>query len=288
MPMILIKGEFKILNAAPDGDSIRFYPSNPDLWSRVEGKVRKNREGGSQLRLDGIDALETHYQPQRSGLGVLSQPKEFGQAAAQELLEFLGFETVRRGKGEVVTAATPSAVKGYIFTRFADQYGRSVSFAFKGDTPEDDGSNVRVTTAMIKESANVHLLQTGLAYPTFYSKLFVDLRKVMSAAVVKARTEKDGLWPEDKTKSGFTVDSLQTLTDEAVILPKLFRRLVDYLALNDGSADLGGFSQYLADRSDQLIVLPEGQVTQLDTVVKVDGQKVSLSVLPEQLVFMEK
>jgi endonuclease YncB( thermonuclease family) len=288
MPMILIKGSFKILNAAPDGDSIRFYPKDRSLWTRVEGRVRTNRSGGSQLRLDGIDALETHYQPQRSGLGVLRQPKTFGNEASQELLKFLGFKNVRRKADEVVTASEPDEVPGYIATRFADQYGRSVSFVFKGEATEADGSNVRVTPTLIKKSANVHLLQQGLAYPTFYSKLYVDLRKTMTEAAVKARSASEGLWAKDVTNGGFEVETLETLTDEAVILPKLFRRLVDYLALNDGSADLGGFSEYLKSRNDRLIVLPDAQVTGFDFVVKVEGQNVSLSVLPEQLVFMEK
>jgi endonuclease YncB( thermonuclease family) len=288
MPMILIEGSFKILNVAPDGDSIRFYPNDTSLWTRVEGRVRTNRSGGAQLRLDGIDALETHYQPQRSGLGVLRQPKTFGNEASQELLQFLGFKTVRRKADEVVSESDPDEVPGYILTRFADQYGRSVAFAFKGKAPEADGSNIRITPAMLKKSANFHLLQQGLAYPTFYSKLYVDLRKTMTEAVVKARSASQGLWDKDKTNKGFEVKDLETLTDEVVILPKLFRRLVDYLALNDGSADLGGFSEYLKARQDRLIVLPDAQVTGFDVVVKVDGQKVNLSVSPEQLVFMEK
>jgi hypothetical protein len=218
----------------------------------------------------------------------LRQPKTFGNEASQELLQFLGFKTVRRKADEVVSESDPDEVPGYILTRFADQYGRSVAFAFKGKAPEADGSNIRITPAMLKKSANFHLLQQGLAYPTFYSKLYVDLRKTMTEAVVKARSASQGLWDKDKTNKGFEVKDLETLTDEVVILPKLFRRLVDYLALNDGSADLGGFSEYLKARQDRLIVLPDAQVTGFDVVVKVDGQKVNLSVSPEQLVFMEK
>ena len=30
MPMLLIKGTYKIVGASPDGDSVRFYPDNPD------------------------------------------------------------------------------------------------------------------------------------------------------------------------------------------------------------------------------------------------------------------
>ena len=63
MPLTLIEGQFRIVNAAPDGDSIRFYPNARNAWRRIGKNVRTNRSGGAQLRLDGIDALETHYQP---------------------------------------------------------------------------------------------------------------------------------------------------------------------------------------------------------------------------------
>jgi hypothetical protein len=39
------------------------------------------------------------------------------------------------------------------------------------------------------------------------------------------------VWADDATTSGATITSLQELDDQLVILPKLFRRLVDYLAL---------------------------------------------------------
>lgn len=108
----------------------------------------------------------------------------------------------------------------------------------------------------------------------------------MTKAVDKAKQK--GLWPQDKTMSGFVVSSLASLTDHAIILPKLFRRLADYLAINDGSLSLAGFKGYLASRNDRVVILPQGHVTGFDYVVKVTGQRVKLTVAPEQLVFMEK
>jgi hypothetical protein len=37
------------------------------------------------------------------------------------------------------------------------------------------------------------------------------------------------VWAEDRTNAGFEVESLQSITNEHVILPKLFRRLAEYL-----------------------------------------------------------
>ncbi len=75
------------------------------------------------------------------------------------------------------------------------------------------------------------MLTTGLAYPTYYEKLFPDLRQTMTVAVLVAREAGKGIWAKDATTKGFTVKNLKTLSDQAVILPKLYRRLIDYLAL---------------------------------------------------------
>jgi endonuclease YncB( thermonuclease family) len=287
MPLTLIKGEYRILNAAPDGDSIRFYPDDPDMWQKLDRRVRTNRAGGAQLRLEAIDTLETHYQAKNGGKN-LTQPIDLGRAAASELLRFLGFTDVSRGKGEVVKDATPAEVQGFILSRSVDVYGRCVAFAFKGEAPEADGSNVFLTTDLLKESVNAHLLETGLAYPTFYTKLFVDLRKELTKIARKAREKGKGIWPEDVTTVGFELESLETITEEVVILPKLFRRLADYLALNDGSPDLSGFIRYVDSLDDRVIVLPDGQITSFDTVIEVSNQFIKLTAQPESLVFLEK
>ena len=83
MPMRLIEGTYRIIGAQPDGDSIRFYPNNPSEWDLVDGahRVQTNTAGGAQLRLDGIDTLETHYS---TTAGILHQPLELAQAAAKD------------------------------------------------------------------------------------------------------------------------------------------------------------------------------------------------------------
>lgn len=284
MTMTLIQGNFKVIKAAPDGDSVRFYPNNPQLWDK---RVRPNRAGGAQLRLDSIDSLETHFQT-RGGLGTQHQPLELAHGAASELLKFLGFKKITRGNNEVITAAEPEAVPGYILTRFADVYGRSVAFAFKGNPDAEDGSDVYLDKALIKKSVNYHMLNKGLAYPTFYSKLYPDIRKELAIAAEKARKENKGVWALDKTNQGFILAELTTITEDVVILPKLFRRLLGYLAINDGSVDLDGFNNYLKSLDDRIIILPEGHVTGFDFVVKVTGQNIQLTVQPEDLVFLEK
>jgi len=287
MPMTLIKGEYRVVGAAPDGDSIRFYPDAADAWERAGLNVRPNAAGGAQLRLEGIDALETHYTPAVGDLRNLHQPHDLGRAAAAELLRLLGFEEVVRRDDEVVTSATPATRPGHIYTRFADKYGRAVAFAYAGTSDQPDLAAVFLDAAALAGSVNQQLLASGLEYPTYYSKLFVDLRAALNGAVEEARAAGRGVWPDDVTMKGVTVDSLATLTDVAVVVPKLFRRLVDYLSINNGDVSLDGLPAYLASRDDRLVVVSTGQITGFDNVLVVDGQTVRMTRPPEDLVFIE-
>lgn len=290
MPMLLIEGAYRIVGAAPDGDSIRFYPRNPAQWGLVPGqnKVRSNKSGGAQLRLDGVDALETHYTPQGGHLGTVRQPRDFGDAAAGGLLDFLGFSHVKRNPDESVTSAQPAETKGYILTKFADVYGRPVAFAFKGDHPAHSGSMVRLEVSDLKKSANYHALSKGLAYPTYYSQLFPDLRREMTAAVKAARESHHGLWAKDVSETGLTVNALADVAARGYIMPKLYRRLMDYYALGDGDPALDGFSDYLAQRDDRLYIISDAHKTGFDFVVHVKGQTLKLNHQPEDLIFDEK
>jgi hypothetical protein len=123
MAMFLIAGSFRITGAQPDGDSIRFTPNDPAKWDLLAGpnKVKRNASGAAQLRLDAIDALETHYGTPRT-----HQPLGLAHAAA-ELLDWLSFSNVVRAPDETVTSSYSRRGAGYIFTRAADLYGRCIA-----------------------------------------------------------------------------------------------------------------------------------------------------------------
>lgn len=292
MPYLLIEGEYRIIGGAPDGDSIRFYPRRTARWEQLEAlskthRIRQNKDGGVQLRLDAIDALETHYTPGVSGASIEHQPLEYAHAARDALLGFLGFKQVQHGKDEKVTASQPERVSGFLLSKFVDVYGRAVSFAYQGAPPERDGGLVFVEDGLLSQSANHHLLAQGLVYPTYYSGLYFELRRVFNAAVASARQGK-GLWPQDRTTRGFELKTVTTLNNRVVILPKLFRRLSDYLELNQGSLSLSGLEAYLRARNDEVVVLSRGQKTGLHFLVEVKGRKVRLKEAPENLMFLEK
>lgn len=288
MPLAMIKGTFRLAGTSPDGDSVRFYPDDPDAWRQAGMKVRVNAKGGVQLRLDGVDALEIHYRP-RSANRQWRQPAELGDAAAAGLLEHLGFKKVTRDDDGTVTSADPPETNGYILTRFADIYGRPVCFAFRGSRRTKNDGKVWLDVTTARASANYQLLETGLAYPTFYSRLYPDIRDAMADAAIAARKAHDGVWADDVTLPGFNLQSRDELETEYVLLPKLFRRLVDYLALdNTGQVSLKRFDEYLATRDDRLFTVPEGHATGLDTLVEIHRQQVRLTVPPERIVFIEK
>jgi endonuclease YncB( thermonuclease family) len=286
--MTLIKGTFQLVGASPDGDSVRFYPDDPEATKKAGLKVRLNSRGGMQLRLDAIDALETHYRP--PGGQLLHQPVELGAAAADRLVAVLGFTKVVRETDGTVTSATPVKVTGHILTRFADKYGRAVAVAFPGQRPgrSVDGSLVHLDVKALKNSVNFQLITEGLVYPTFYSKLYPDLRQALADAAVKARGAGTGVWADDVTNAGFKLSKRTQLEDSLVLLPKLFRRLADYLALDEtGGASLAGFAHYLDTRDDRLFTVPDGHATELSTLVEVKRQNVKLTVEPERIVFIE-
>jgi endonuclease YncB( thermonuclease family) len=248
-----------------------------------------NAHGGVQLRLDAIDALETHYTP-RSSPHPWRQNPALGDGASTALLDLLGFTGVTRNAVGIVTAATPPTRPGAILTRFADKYGRAVAFAIPdGQQPDGaDGGQVRLDPDGLAASVNQQLLQDGWVYPTFYSKLYPDLRDALSAATGAARAAGTGIWADDSTNSGFTLESRDQLTEELVILPKLFRRLAEYLTLdNTGGVDLSGFLGFLQAKADGLFTVPAGHATHLDTLINVSGQKMALTLPPEQIVFIE-
>ena len=289
MPLSVIPGTYRIKGASPDGDSIRFYPDDPDVWTKQRIEAKPNAQGGVQLRLDAVDALETHYTPPHAA-PPWHQPREFGDGAAKQLLDLLGFSDVTRNSGGIVTSSRPAERAGYILTRLADVYGRAVSLAFAGTRRGRTASNgtAYVQLAELRRSVNYQLLADGWVYPTFYSKLYVDFRAALAEATVTAREAGKGLWPQDSTTSGFSLTSTGQLTDELVILPKLFRRLAEYVTDADGSIALAGFTEFLSSRDDdKLYTVPAGQSTNLDTLVEVRNRRVKLTVPPEQIVFIE-
>ncbi|MFD2083179.1 hypothetical protein SAMN05421678_103218 [Actinopolymorpha cephalotaxi] len=283
MPLTAISGTYQIVGFSPDGDTVCFVPDDPGAFAAAGLRPRVTPVGAIHLRLDAIDALETHYKPHS-----WHQQPELGDGAANALLDLLGFTDVQWDERHRVSAATPKTRPGYILTGFVDKYGRAVSFAFAGMRAGGTKDPVYLEVPELRRSVNHQLLGAGWAYPTFYSKLYADLREELATVSVAARAAKKGVWEHDSALTGFELKSQDQLQNQLVILPKLFRRLVDYFLSEDTSGvDLAGFATFLKAQDDKLFTVPAGQATSFAALVESRRQRLTLTVPPEQLVFVE-
>ncbi|MEU9303537.1 nuclease [Streptomyces sp. NPDC048269] len=294
MSMLLIRGKFKVEGGAkPDGDTLPFIPDNVADWKLVpgDGQVVPKADGRGSIRLEGIDALETHYGEKEPH--IEHQPRGLAHEAADELLKSLGFSTVLRDDDETV-ATVPDSVPGWILTRGADAFGRCVAFVGKGTPPVYSGYWTGVDEDLLKRTANYRLLLLGLAYPTFYSGLPVYLRELLTEASEKARASAKGVWNVDKTLDGAAVTAMTSLTDDttgAVILPKLFRRLKDYLDFTAPGTSLACFRAFLAGADDEYRLLPDSGalLRGLHHIVEVSADNTVRMTRPaREIVFNEK
>jgi hypothetical protein len=94
----LIKGQYSIHNPVdprggpqPDGDTVTFFPDSlarVRALKRFSGRPPDISNGHINVRYEGIDALETHFQGTHQNLG-------FANAARERNLALLGFTSVR-------------------------------------------------------------------------------------------------------------------------------------------------------------------------------------------------
>jgi len=279
MSFVLIKGTFHVVGYSPDGDSIRFKAKDSTLWKKLSGPAAElNARGHAQLRIEAVDALETHYQG-------FCQPQRTARAATSCLLSHLGINEVVWNDTHSTVVKAQDGTEGFILARSTESNRRPVAFVFAGETEEKDGAEITLNESILKESFNYRLLASGLAYPMYYNGLFSDLRLPLTEAVTSARAEGKGLWPNDKTTRGFSVSSLKAITEEVAILPKLFRRIVDYIG-EGGKID--GFKEHLQKGCEPLVRIQQVHFTRLDAIVDVRGEKVRLAEAPENLIFMDK
>ncbi len=278
MPFILIKGTYHVVGYSPDGDSVRFQADNPDNWWLLDGPpVGLNARGHAQLRIEAIDTLETHY-------GRFHQPLKLAKDAMNFLFAELGIKNVKfTSDGSRVISAQDNT-RGYIMTRTTERNNRPVCFVFAGDPKAVDGTEVFLRANQLEASLNYKQARQGLAYPTYYDGLFPDLRKKITTAVKNARQGKKGVWLYDKTNKGLDITSIKTVTDQEVIMPKLFRRIIDYIGNGGG---IEGFKEYLAMRPENVLNIKNSHFTHFDTFVEVTGKNVKVTVEPENLVFMQ-
>lgn len=278
MGFYIIKGTYHVVNYSPDGDSIRFQADNPANWSLLSGaKVAVNGSGHAQLRLEAIDTLETHYKRFHQPLGLALGALEF-------LLAELNITDVQWNQQRTKVVSANDGTRGYIIARQVERNNRPISFAFAGDTEEGDGSFIEFYAERLAESVNYKSVEAGMAYPTYYQGLFPDLRSALTQAAGNARAANRGVWAEDRTNTGFAVPNLDALENGIVILPKLFRRLVEHL---EGGGTVANFKEYLDALDEPMTIVSSTHFTHFDTIIRINGDEMLMTEPPENLVFGE-
>jgi endonuclease YncB( thermonuclease family) len=154
MPFTLIRGTFQVVNYSPDGDSIRFHPQNPAIIQGLLNgdRARLNMRGDVQLRIEGIDTLETHFTPHSGGSPSLHQPLSLARAATDALLEFVGITNVVWDQPRRNVLSANDGTSGYILARSVERNGRPVAFVFAGNSSKPDGASVFLDQTLLRES----------------------------------------------------------------------------------------------------------------------------------------
>jgi hypothetical protein len=256
---------------------VQFRPTDPALLDKLpvlDRPVRLTSIGSAQLRMKGIDALEIHFAGSH-------QPRP---RRADEPAEAGADQLPGTGPDPVQPPAVNDGQPGWIASRSLDVHGRPIAWVFPGLPPHPDGTEVFLDDALAAASANHAQLATGAAYPLFYDTLFASLRAVLADAAVGAQQRKDGLWAQDATLTGVDGSTTAALEQGGVIVPKLFRRLVEFHG--DTGRDLNEFIHWLAtEKPEQVVDLDDdANFTHLDNLIEVAADQVRMTRPPHRLV----
>ena len=276
----VIAGTFHVKGFSPDGDSIRFQARDQTHWEFFTWKgdaAKKKDDKRKQLRVESIDALETHYEGYH-------QPRTFALAALESLLEMIGIKNVIYSLSQTQIVDADDGKSGFIASASIDPFGRPVSYLFPKSANLTDGALMDSDSLPIENSLNFELAREGLVYPTFYIGTDRAFAEKIRAVVARARKTKRGIWSIDRT-SDFTLYDIRTLQEDILLLPKLFRRLVKFF---DGNSDFGMLSDYMKRQKDKLELWDGTKKDSLADLMKISGRRIQMKMPPEDILFNPK
>ncbi len=276
----VIAGTFHVKGFSPDGDSIRFQAKDQSHWEFFTWKgdaAAKKDDKRKQLRVESIDALETHYEGYH-------QPRTFALAALESLLEMIGIKNVIYSLSQTKIVDADDGKSGFIASASIDPFGRPVSYLFPKTANLTDGAMVDSASLPIEDSLNFELAREGLVYPTFYIGTDRVFAEKIRAVVARARKTKRGIWSIDRT-SDFTLYDIRTLQEDILILPKLFRRLVKFF---DNNSDFGMLSDYMKRQKDKLELWDGTKKDSLADLMKISGRRIQMKTPVEDILFKPK
>lgn len=276
----VIAGTFHVKGFSPDGDSIRFQAKDQSHWEFFTWKgdaAAKKGDKRKQLRVESIDALETHYEGYH-------QPRTFALAALESLLEMVDIKNVIYSLSQTKIVDADDGKSGFIASASIDPFGRPVSYLFPKSANLTDGAIMDSNSLPIEDSLNFELAREGLVYPTFYIGTDRAFAEKIRAVVARARKTKRGIWSIDRT-SDFTLYDIRTLQEDILLVPKLFRRLVKFF---DNNSDFGMLSDYMKRQKDKLELWDGTKRDSLADLMKISGRRIQLKTPPEDILFNPK
>ena len=161
-------------------------------------------------------------------------------------------------------------------------------------------------------SANYELLRSGMIYPLYYMTLAGKLRRKLDAAVQEAQataktlgdkvqTLPTNIWQLDRSTSGVTLATLKAITDDNVVYPDLFRRILRHYqivqmnaywtALRSGAANVTpptGFElgKLFDGANPYVFVISDQDFVRLADVFEINGDSLRMKKSPADLVFL--
>jgi endonuclease YncB( thermonuclease family) len=273
----VIAGTFHVKGYEPDGDSIRFQANNPANWEFFAWPAGISRSDKKQLRVEAIDAMETHYEGYH-------QPRPFALAALESLLELLDIKSVTYSIGVTQIVDATDGKPGFIAAGTIDRFGRPVSYLFPKKTKLIDGVVMDSSELPIDDSLNFQLAREGLVYPTFYTTTDRVFAEKIRAVISRARKTKRGLWSIDRT-SEFSIWDVRTLQEDVLILPKLFRRLVSFM---DCYAEFGQLEDFMKKQRDNLVLWDGTKKKSLADLMTFKGRRIQMKTPVEDILFSPK
>ena len=272
----IIKGKFHVKGYSPDGDSIRFMADNHDNWNYFKWKTKNlKKRKKKQLRIEAIDALETHY------LGV-RQPHAFAIAALERMLELLNITEVEYNLLVTKITSANDGQPGFIAAANVDIFSRPISYVFPAKAKLNDGDELTIDELPLKKSINYLLLKEGVVYPTFYTTTEPLVVEKFFKTVRSSRRYRKGLWAIDRSL-GFNLWTVDTIQNDVIIFPKLFRRFVSFF---NNRSNMDDFMDFLEKKDP--IELHDGTITSLRELIVVEGRRYSLLIEPEYMKFIPK
>lgn len=265
----VFRGKLFAVGLKPDGDTVCFQPQDPAAISALpdtDGKIgtaalEADKNNSISVRLQGIDALETHYQPavgenRPAGAATPAVPKpsagnheqrsDLSHAAANALLGMLGvtvtpadwhswgYLTRVTVGGVVLTEKYSENVEIVVVANTVDGNGRILGWVFPGTVALTEGQSLTEAElkALLPQCPNAKMLKEGHAYPYYFMTLGTSLRGKLSSYTSIAQRGGKGVWAADQTANGIAIPTCTVLNDTAVILSYLFRKLLRSWRMN--------------------------------------------------------